>query len=486
MVDTLTRQLATFIAESAPSAAVIDKAMQPFADTLGAMLSGVSSEVAAPLNRYLEHAGSGQSLILGSSRTAPVEAAALVNGTFGHALDYDDGIALAPVHPSSAVIAALLTEAAGRSGQDVLNAYVIGVEVSVRLAMAIGMTHYNHGWHATGTVGIMGAVAALARVRGLRVEQILMALGLAVSMASGMRSNFGTMAKPLHAGWAARSAVAAVALASSGLTARTDILEAEKGYFSVYGLGKSKPEQALNLLGQPYVIDVPGLSLKRYACCYASHRPIEGIRALRRELGFTAADIDNVRCLLAPGSLGALIYPRPKTGLEGKFSLEYALAAAMLDDVFSLWTFSDEAVMRPEAQALLPKIDAREDPKCALDDPQAEHKGYSRRGYVEVCVKLKDGRTATRRIDVVPGSPEDGLEWDDIRTKFLDCAKAASVPHRQAVDAIQTLMSLERCQDMSMLLSLLRPPGDVQCCLNGGSGWYGCLGIRTFHEPLVG
>lgn len=454
----LTKQLATFVTEAVVPASAIDKAKKPFADTLGAMLSGAASEVAAPLNRYLDSCGaSGTSPIVGSSRSACAEAAAMVNGTLGHAMDYDDGISLAPVHPSSVIIAALISGAQGHSGRAVLEAYATGVEVSVKLALAIGMAHYNHGWHATGTIGVMGAVAALARAGRLDAETIQSALGLAASMASGLRSNFGTMTKPLHAGWAARSAVSAVTLASSGFTARADILEATKGFFSVYGLGKSEPERALETLGSPYVIEVPGLSLKRYACCYASHRPIEGVRALRRQFGFTAADIESVHCAVAPGSLGALIYPRPKTGLEGKFSLEYALAAAILDETLSLWTFSDEAVVRPEAQALLPKIFVREEARCEVGDPDAQRKGYSRRGHVEVEVKLRDGRRGTHRVDVVPGSPEQGLEWEDIRAKFLDCARAASLAYEQAATVFEMLMSLEQCEDVQIFLELLRP-----------------------------
>jgi len=456
MID-LTAGLASFLAGARIPAAVREKAKRPLIDTAGVMLSGAGSEVAPPLIRYLDaHHAMGPGIVLGTARTAPAEIAALVNGTFGHALDFDDGIVSAPVHPSSVVVAALLAGAPRLAGPALLDAYVLGVEVAVKLAVAIGIEHYHRGWHGTGTLGIFGAVAALARARRLDPLVTQTAFGLAASMASGVQRNFGTMGKPLHTGWAARNAVVAVELAAAGFSAAQDALEADSGFFAVYGNDRSDPGRVLNELGNPYAIDDPGMSLKRYACCYASHRPIEGLLALRRVLNFSEHDIESVRCVLAPGSLRALIYPRPRNGLEGKFSLEYALAAGVIDPHYSLWTFSDEAVNRPAAQALLPRITVLEDARCAVGDAHAAARGPSRRGFVEVHAVTRDGQHAMSRVDKLPGSPDQPLEWSELRAKFLDCAEAAGLDAGRTSRAFDQLAALEHCENVTSIVQLLR------------------------------
>lgn len=453
----LTSDLAAFVARARVTNDVRERARKPLIDTIGVILSGASSEVAAPLIRYLnEQYPSGSSPVLGTSRTAPPEVAAMVNGTFGHALDYDDAIALAPMHPSSVVVAALLAKPAKLDGAMLLDAYTIGVEVSVRLSVAIGIEHYYRGWHETGTLGVFGGVAALAYAWRLNPSVIQTALGLAASMASGVQRNYGTMTKPLHSGWAARSAVTAVELASAGFSAAQDALESPNGFFAVYGTQDSNPARVMQEIGNPFVVLSPGVSLKRYACCYASHRPIEGILALRKEMGFDSRSVESVRCFLAPGGLRALIYPRPRTGLEGKFSLEYALAAGIIDPKYSLWTFSDEAVMRPEAQELLPRITLAEDPRCAVDDPDAMTRGPSRRGFVEVYVDTRDGRRAMRRVDKLPGSLDQELSLEEVQFKFIDCARTAGLSSGQANAAFDQLMALEKCADVSSILKLLQ------------------------------
>lgn len=458
-MNTPTAHVASFIATALVPQAARDQARKALVDTVGVMLSGASSEVAAPLAQYVErHHAAGSASVLGTPWTAPPEIAALVNGTFGHALDFDDGIVSAPVHPSSVVIAALLSAAPALDGRGLLDAYVIGVEVAVKLATAIGIEHYHHGWHGTGTLGVFGAVAALARARGLDPLVTRTAFGLAASMTSGIQRNFGTMTKPLHTGWAARNGVVAIELASAGYSAATDVLEAENGFFAVYGNPGTRPD-ILHGLGAPYAVADPGLSLKRYACCYASHRPMVGVLAVREELGLTAGNVEKLDCYLAPGSLRALIYPRPTTGLEGKFSLEYALAAGILDGGYSLWSFTDEAVARPEAQALLPLVGVTEDTRCAAGDPHAAQRGPSRRGYVEVHARTRDGRAAMRRVDHLPGSPDQPLSWDDVRAKFLDCAHSVEIDDGRAREAFDRLMNLQACRNIGEIVKLLRPEG---------------------------
>jgi 2-methylcitrate dehydratase PrpD len=458
----LTEALAEFIQanglQNLPPEA-LDKAKKAIADTFAAVLAGAGSEVAPPLLRYVEQAGEqGASPILGSGRAVSPEMAALVNGTFGHALDFDDVLSLMPAHPSAVILPALIADPwAGKlSGKALIESYVIGVEVGGKIGFAITVGHYHRGFHGTGTLAIFSALGALAKRDRLDVATTRTAFGIASSMASGLQRNFGTMTKPLHTGWASRSALAAVNLARSGFTAAADALEAPAGFFAAYGVEASRPEAAIDLLGKPWVIVDPGLALKRFPCCYASHRGMDGVLRLNQRLGLNAENLERLECRMPPGGMRVLIYPRPKTGLEGKFSLQYALAAGVLDGEYTLWSFTDEAVNRPRIHDLLGRISAREDPRCAGNDPLLETRSSGSRGFVEVEAVLADGWRETVRVDQAPGHPSRELTWDDIAAKFMDCAAQARIDLGKAERALDTLAHLETCTDVSEVVALLR------------------------------
>ena len=436
-----------------------EKAIKVIADTFAVILAGVSSEVAEPLQRYLEMAGeSGACPILGTGRTASPETAALINGTYGHSLDYDDVLSMMPAHPSVVIVSALLAGMNGKpvSGLDFIEAYIIGVEVGGKIGLGMTNDHYQRGYHATGTLALFSGVAALAKLHRLDAPVIQQALGIAGSMSSGLRRNFGTMTKPLHSGLAARSALTAVRLAMSGFTAAPDIMEAKAGFFSTYGTADSDPEVTARGLGKPFVISSPGIAVKKFPCCYATHRPIDGVLTLREKLGFDATAVEKLICRMPPGGMHVLTYPRPVTGLEGKFSLPYAIAAAVLDGKFSLGSFSDEAVRRPQIAALYERIDAYETPACRGDDPQFDKRSSGSRGFVEVEVHLKDGRRDSVRIDVPPGSPSRELTWDELHAKFMDCARQAPrIASSEAQAVFDLIRALETLADIRAISSKL-------------------------------
>lgn len=458
----LTEALAAFIQAKTLQDMPLDaleKAKKAIADTVAVMLAGAGSEVAPPLLRYVEHAAErGMSPILGSGRTTSPEMATLVNGTFGHALDFDDVLSLMPAHPSAVILPALMADPReGKlSGRELIEAYVIGVEVGGKIGLAITVGHYHRGFHGTGTLAIFSALGALAKRHRLDIATTRTAFGIAASMASGLQRNFGTMTKPLHTGLAARNALAAVQLARSGFTAAPDVLEAPAGFFAAYGVKSSKPAAAIDQLGNPWVIVDPGLALKRFPCCYASHRGMDGVLRLRQRLGLTAENLQRLACRMPPGGMRVLIYPQPKTGLEGKFSLQYALAAGVLDGQYSLWSFSDEAVTRPRIADLLARIEVGEDPRCAGDDPLLETRSSGSRGFVEVEAVLEDGRHETVRVDHAPGHPSRELTWDDIAAKFMDCAAQARIEPGKAERAFRIVEQLETCADFGEVVALLR------------------------------
>ena len=458
-----TARVATFIGGASLAdlpADAISKAKKAIADTFAVILAGAGSEVAAPLLRYVGAArAAGDTPILGTGIVTSPETAALVNGTFGHALDYDDVLAMMPAHPSAVILPALLASLGDErvSGRALIEAYVIGVEVGGRIGLGMTVGHYHRGYHATGSLALFSALAALIRLHRLDAAKAQCAIGIAGSMAGGLRRNFGTMTKPLHSGIAARSALAAWRLAACGLTAATDILEARAGLFATLGVAESNADAAAERLGDPFVIADPGLALKLFPCCHAAHRAMDGLLALSATLGFDARNVAQVTCRMPPGGMHVLTYPRPATGLEGKFSLEYALAAGVLDGGYSLWTFTDEAVRRPAIGALYARIDAHEDASCRGDDPEFETRSSGSRGFVEVEVRLVDGRARKIRVDRAPGTPGRELAWNDLQRKFIDCARHSQrITAQSAEHAFATLQKLDELDDIGALIDMLR------------------------------
>ena len=461
----LTEAIARFIAETPVGAApeeADEKGKKVLADTFAAILAGVGSEVAEPLTRYIENAACrGQSPILGTALTASPEAAAMINGTLGHALDFDDVLPIMPGHPSVTIMGAVLPTLAGEriSGKRLLDAHRVGVEVGARVGAAMTMGHYDRGFHATGTVGVFAALAALCRLHRMDRETARIAFGIASSMASGLRRNFGTMTKPLHSGWGSHNALVAFNLARSGFTAAPDVLEAKSGFFAAYGVAASNPEAAIGALGNPWAIMDPGIGLKKFPCYNGSQRGMDGVLQLRTRMGFTEKTLAHLECRMPPGGMKVVIYPNPTTGLEGKFSLQYSLAAGVLDGNYSLWSFTDEAVNRPAIKELLKKVVAREDEACGAGDPELAKKASGARGFVMVEARTTDGRSDSIRIDAPPGHPSRELTWDEIEHKFMDCATHGGLPRQQATEAFAAARTLDQLDDINEVVSVMTRRG---------------------------
>jgi 2-methylcitrate dehydratase PrpD len=419
----------------------VELAKRVIVDTVAVILSGAGSEVAGPMLDYVSRMGQGAVPLIGTDAAASAPAAALVGGTFGAALDFDDVLSMMPGHPAAVVMPALIAQCydAPVSGRDFIDAYIVGLEVGSKLSQGVGIRHYQRGYHTTGTIALFCAVAALARRFGLSVGETRMALSLAASTASGIQANFGTMTKPLHSGWAAQSAVIAVDLVRSGFIASLSALEDEGGYLSAYGTEESDAGKVLPLLGKPWTIVSPGIALKKFPTCYATHRAIDGVAEIEREVGPLLGQLEKLTCRVVPGALLPLRFSRPRTGLEGKFSMPYGLAVALLDRHLTIAYFDDAAVMRPEIWSLYDK------------------KSAGTRGFVVIEALLADGRTISRRIDTAPGHPKRPLSWADLNVKFLDCARSCGVDEGVAQRAFEGLKNLEGAADVAALLRPLTP-----------------------------
>ena len=446
-------RLASFVAETRPeeiSSEARLQARRAVLDTLGVTLAGCAepgSRIVADWVR--EQGGAAESSVLGQDFRVSATEAALANGTSGHALDYDDVNMSMRGHPSVPLLPAALAlgEKLGSSGRQLVEAFVLGFEVEAKLGRVIGGPHYALGWHATSTFGSLGAAAACARLLELDAERAQAALGIAASLASGLRQNFGTMTKPLHAGWAARNGVLAASLAQRGFTADAQALDGPNGFLRAASGGADvDPAKAVDGLGDPWEIVSPGIGVKLYPCCYATHRALDAALELRETRHLDVSSIAKVRAKVSRGTLMPLIRGRPGSGLQSKFSLEYCLAAALLDGQVVLSTFTDEAVRRPAAQDLLSRVEAVED---------EQEVAFPIGGFAEIAVVTGEGEEYAVRVERPKGDPRRPLTWDELAAKFRDCAAAVLEPAgiEEAIAAIDGLEDLPEVAQLAAALA---------------------------------
>lgn len=436
----LTRLMARFAigAHDFPALAR-ERALDALTDGTGCMLAGSREALAGPLARVLPSSATATeaqpSLLIGPGRHASPADAALHNGTLAHALDFDDTNHPAYAHPTAVIASALfavapLLEDAG--GTALLDAYIVGFEFFGKLGRALNTAHYKRGWHATGSFGALAAAAAVARFIGLDEDRTVMALGIAASSAGGLRASFGSMTKPLHAGQAARNGVVAALLAREGFTASEQAIEHRYGYLGVFNDGLPSDPAPLAAMGRELeILTEHGLALKPYAACGATHPGIEAAELLHAELAGRA--IDSVRAGVCEMAFSPLIHVLPATPLEGKFSLHFCVAAALLHGPVTLATFSDDRVNDPAVRALIPRIAMEVDERWRGDGEFA----------TEITVRTVDGQRLSRFVPLAQGKPARWFSPQRLRAKFEDCASAAmAAPQRaQAWEALRALPS---------------------------------------------
>lgn len=432
----------------------ITQAKLAILDTIGVTIAGVATTTGQAACQIAADTGSGQiATVIGAGMKTDPAMAAFVNGTTGHALDYDDVSWSMIGHPSVAVLPAVLAlaEERGLSGRDTLLAYIIGFELCGKLGSVMNPRHYEQGFHATGTLGTLGAAAGAARVKELDAQHVRWAMGIASSSASGIRQNFGTDTKPFHAGNAARAGVLAAQLAKYGFNADANIFDAQWGFFNVFANpGSYHPERLVGRLGQPWDIVEPGVLLKMYPSCVSTHTSIDSMLKLCKDHDIKPEDVESVDGGVVYLTTKILIHNRPKTGLEGKFSLPYCLARAMLDRSVKLKDFSDTAVNEPAAQALLRKVTMRMEP--AVSDKWRA--GLPRPAIVTV--KLNNGKSMSQRTDN-PSGNAGNVERAKILEKFRDCAQALG--NEKIVNQVEELvLGLDKLPDIRTLMRALSGP----------------------------
>ncbi|NKB57662.1 MAG: MmgE/PrpD family protein [Alphaproteobacteria bacterium] len=434
----------SFTLDGLPKEAV-EVARHCFLDWLGVTLAGSREPLAGILlKEALSEGGNPQATVIGDGRKVSIQQAALINGSAGHALDYDDVHLLMPGHPTVPVVPALLAlaEYQNRDGKDFLTALVAGIEAECRVGAIMNQSHYGAGWHATGTVGTFGATAAAAKLLGLNAKACANAMGIGGTQAAGLRSMFGTMCKPFHAGKAAVNGLSSALLSQRGFESRPDVLECEQGFADTQ-TENYDPAAALDGLGD--VFHTPDVLFKYHAACYGTHASIEAAAALKREHNIDPDNVADIEVHVRGDNLRICNILNPVTGLEGKFSLRFTAAMALLgENTAVIANYNEQKVQDPEIVAVRDKISVHVNDDLGL-------------AQSDVVISMKDGTVHKTRADVETPDTDLDRQWSRLRAKFTDMAtpviSAAGV--RTVIDAVR---NLETCDDIAEIAALCGKP----------------------------
>jgi 2-methylcitrate dehydratase PrpD len=441
--------------------AALESAHRQLVDTIAVSIPGAVEPVTRIVFATVRDWGVGPATAIGLGAKLAPPWAALVNGTAAHALDFDDNFDPAKAHASAVLVPAILAlaEQEGASGRACLDAYIAGLQILGRVGQGVNPAHRNRGWHATATVGAIGAAAACARLLRLDAGKAGHAVSIATSMAAGFMSQFGTMTKPVHAGLAAKAGLIAASLARAGLNAGLDTLDGPTGMNRLM-VGPdyehlrdtlTHVEHGQNLrfetrsVGEPLLILSSGFRVKRFPNCGSAHRAMDGLLELRERHGFGVDEVEAIHVRAPATHLANLMYQEPRDALQAKFSLEYGLAVVLLTGTCTLADFTDAAAMRPEVQALYPRIHRHPVDKAEGEFP------------TEVEVVLRDGRRVETAVSMPTGSLAAPFTLDQYWTKFEGCA-GGLLPAEETARLRQALARMPALPGIAPIMAALAGP----------------------------
>ena len=406
-------------------------------DMVGVALAGKSEPLSEMLAAQIaDEGGAEHATLLGLGGKTSANQAALYNGSAAHALDYDDVLGVFTGHPTVAVMPAVLAlaERHGKDGKAVITAFVAGVEVLARIGAMMSKGHYMRGWHSTGTIGAIGAAAGCANLLGLDAEATNRAMGIAASEAAGLKSNFGTMTKPLHAGKAAQNGLMAATLAARGFTARENTLDIKQGFGDTMAEGELDIERAMERIGE--LFHTPDVLFKYHPACYGVHAPTEAALRLRLQEGFDPALVEKIEISVPQNCIGMCDIAEPTSGLEAKFSLAHNVALGLLDKADgSLELYMDDSYEVPGAADLRKK---------AVVEGKPEFNSF----YSEVTVHQRDGRVLRQEFDIGKPMRDLGEQEAKLAKKFRALAKPL-VGDGEAEAIVAAIAGLENQTNMS-------------------------------------
>jgi len=448
----VTDTLARFVAEtdySTISDKTLANAKIHILDTFGAALAGVSTDTASIAFQYCQKMGhSEEASIWGTPLKSSAPMAAFANGLLGHAIDFDDWDAFIHAgHPTCMVTGAALSlgEVIGSSGRDLLKAYVLGIEVLTKMATATPNVQ-DRGFHSTPVWGSIGATIACASLARLEPDKIKAALGIAASAAGGIHRQQGSMVKPFHAANAARNGVEAVLLAQQGFTADAAIIEAPRGFCDTFfGPNTCDYEKMIANLSTPSFLESPGLGLKLHPCSAPQFLAADAALQLKREHKINFADVATIEVSIPPLRYQRHYHPEIKTGLRGKFAINYVIALAFLDGKLEIETFTDAKANQPQVQEALSRVKVIRDESIPEPGP-----------YCPVSVELKSGTRFTHTATIPKGHPENPLTEEEVLNKFHSNVKTI-IAEKQTEELISAVLKLDAMDNTRKLTELLSP-----------------------------
>ena len=394
------------------------------------------------LKVFNREGGGRHASIAGVGPRTTLQNAALANGYLGHLEDYDDTHFPTVIHPSSPTLPAALAvgEQMASSGRDALVASIVGMEVCCRIGMAVHPYHYDAGWHITGTCGVFGSAIAAGRLLELDTRDMIQAMGIAGTQASGVREVFGSMTKPFHPGRSAQSGVLAALLAQGGFSSSPTILEGRRGFGAVLST-ETHWDRATDGLGEHWELQKNGL--KPYACGVVIHPLIDAMIALRAKPGVSAEAVASISARVHPLVLELVNRPDPQVGLEGKFSYQHSMAVGLIDGAAFPAQYTDDRVHDPAVAALRERIGATVDSAMAEDG-------------AEVTLTLKSGISYRVIIANATGAPENPLTDAQLEDKFR-VLTGDVLPKARVERLLNLLWNLDQVTHVGEVLALARP-----------------------------
>lgn len=445
-VSAATRELATFVSQTPTSdlpAEVLHESKRCLLDFFGVAIGAAQEEAPSIVRRAMQTlGGEAQASVLGTTSRLRATDAALVNGIAAHVFDFDDTHIPTILHPTTPLYAAglALAQWRGGSGADLLAAHALGYELSARVSVALYPEHYDIGWHMTGTTGTLGAATASARLLGLPPALMPHALGLAATQAAGHREQFGAMTKSFHAGHAAEAGLLSALLAEGGYVAAPDSLEGRRGMFSVMST-RSTPADLTSGLGERWEIFRNGI--KPYACGVVTHPPIDSVRILGRDHGVGPDDVESIQIQVHPLVAELTGKTNPLTALEGKFSVQFACAIALIEGTARERQFTDANVVRPDVRSLMSRI-------SVVPSDRVPHEA------AVAVARLTDGRELTVRVDAATGTPGNRISDDELLEKFHDLVDGV-LGRSQAESLAQQVWEIDRATSVAELVAAATP-----------------------------
>ena len=462
-----TEKIAEFVVQTRfeviPERAV-ELAKRAALDCLAAALAGCAEPTSQNLMSFARKlGGKPESAVVGGGFRTGVLDAALVNGSIANAQDYND-CGVKAGHPSVAVLPAVLALADKRraTGQDVLTAYILGLEVQGKVGLRLDYKQAEHPLNNMSFLGSLGAAAATAKILNLDVLQTRIAMGIATNLASGLRANHGTMMAPMmSAGNTNRAGVLAALMAQQGITASPDIIEAKNGLCdTLAGRGTYNLEGLAKELGNPFYVVSPGIGLKTHAVCYHTERAVSAVLQIMAEHHLTYDDVLEADVGTSEAVLHVLAFQEPADSYQGRFSMPYVIGCALLDGKVTLESFTEKKFKDPKVKEARKKV-RLSFPDLPIWPGLMDVRPDSKFVGNPVTVRTRDGRSYTGRVDIPRGDPALPLSDEELLAKFADCAKF-TLSSEETRRVSKLILDLDKLSDVREVMDILMKPGKVK------------------------